>query len=80
MRKLLNIMYSKHVYEEEAFTSINEMIETLFIAAFYKISWIVEAVEDCLIELLHPEDPITCRKRPQSRDEKVVQARVVDIF
>ena len=75
MKKLLKIMYS-NTSKQQCFTSVNQMIETLFVAAFYKISWIVDAVENCMNRFLHPRDSRNGRERHLSRDEKVDQARV----
>ena len=78
MRKLLGIMYPS---ELKVFDSINEMIEMLIVAAYYDITWIVEELENCLRKVIHPQDPRKGGPRQDlSRDEKLLQARVVKIF
>ena len=77
MRKLLGIMYPS---EFKVFNSINEIIEMLIVAAYYDITWIVDELEYCLWKVIHPQDPRKGVPRQDlSRDEKLLQARVVII-
>ena len=72
MRKLLGIMYQNECAD---FHSINEMIEMLIVAAFYGIAWIVQEVENCLIDVINPKNPRTGGPRQDlSREEKLLQA------
>ena len=76
MRKLLGIMYPS---EGAVFYSINEMIEMLIVAAYYDIKWIIDELENCLGAVI--QNPSNRPPRQDlSRDEKLVQARVVKIF
>ena len=78
MRKLLGIMYPS---QGAVFYSINEMIEMLIVAAYYDIKWIIDELENCLDNVIHPKNPRNGLPRQDlSRDEKLVQARVVKIF
>ena len=78
MRKLLGIMYPS---EGAVFYSINEMIEMLIVAAYYDITWIIDELENCLDNVINPKNPRNGLPRQDlSRDEKLVQARVVKIF
>ena len=77
MRKLLGIMYPS---ECAVFDSINEMIEMLIIAASYDITWIVQELENCLMDVICPKNLRTGVPRQDlSRDEKLLQVRVIKI-
>ena len=47
MRKLITIMYG---VEDMACSSASEMVQTLLAAAYYTIPWVVQAVQDSVIE------------------------------
>ena len=81
MRNLLGIMYPMDPSECAVFYSINEMIEMLIVAAHYDIIWIVDELENCLGDVIHPKNPRNgIPRRDLSRDEKLVQGRVFKIF
>ena len=47
MRKLITIMYG---VQDMACSSASEMVQTLLAAAYYTIPWVVQAVQDSVIE------------------------------